>query len=706
MTYQVKFTETTNPAKPAITVEDQTAQNYNTGIKFVGKNYAGYAPIIAENFLHLLENFASSIEPENPVQGQLWYDNTAGVSLLKVYDGTAWTAAGAIKKSSATPTESLKGDLWVDTDNNQLFVYSGSNWLLVGPQFSSGVKTGPDIETITDTDNVDHNVITLWSQDTRIAIVSNDTFIPKITISGFLTIRQGINLNSTDALSSTNPTKFWGVAEKADGLIASNKVITASDILRNDQTSTTNYPLNIRNAGGLSVGSDLSFNIGQEGSVTVLYSKTSGNSIEIKTNSGGTPLSAIHIDADTKVGIGPNNTNPQEALDVAGNIITDGEVIITDNTDSTVVGIGSLRTSGGASVNKTLNVGGDTKVYGNIYVNKLNTNGDPQVGAVLLPGSTAADGLYDIGATDKRFRNIYANNFVGNFNGAFVGSLSGNISGSAAKLASETRFRIEGDVTSNTIAFDGQGDDPAVFTTTISQDIISNKTLIGDANSTDQFLVYRTGTGLGRMTRQTLVSNLPIVPVGAIFPYAGISVPVGYLLCDGSEIGIGDYAELFSTIGYSYKTPSLLIGKNTFALPDLRGRFPLGRDNMDNGNQVQPKDGSNIYIDAGGGSANAVTDVLADTIGAKGGAEGKSLLTRNLPEHKHNLVSTGGKQYYAAGLPSVVDGTAEAGLGLPNESTGYGLPNSGGVISDQLGAPFDVMNPYLTINYIIFTGVL
>ena len=53
MSYQVKFTETTNPAKPSLTVADQSL-NSETSLVFVGKNYAGYAPVVAENFLHLL----------------------------------------------------------------------------------------------------------------------------------------------------------------------------------------------------------------------------------------------------------------------------------------------------------------------------------------------------------------------------------------------------------------------------------------------------------------------------------------------------------------------------------------------------------------------------------------------------------------------------------------------------------------------------
>ena len=98
MAYQVTFTDATNPAKPSITVEDQ-ALNTQTSLTFVGKNYAGYAPEIAKSFLHLLENFANNNAPSNPVEGQLWYDNSTGVSLLKVFDGTIWTAAGSIKKA-------------------------------------------------------------------------------------------------------------------------------------------------------------------------------------------------------------------------------------------------------------------------------------------------------------------------------------------------------------------------------------------------------------------------------------------------------------------------------------------------------------------------------------------------------------------------------------------------------------------------------
>lgn len=726
MAYQVRFTETTNPAKPSITVDDQTL-NTETGVTFVGKNYAGYAPVIAENFLHLLENFARNSAPGTqvgdgqPVEGQVWYDNSPSVTLLKVYDGTSWKEVGSVKKagkssfSGGAPAaaNSTKGDLWVDTDNQQLYLYSGSNWLLVGPQYSAGLKTGPQIETITDTDNVDHSVLTLYAEDARLSIISNVAFTPKITLLGFATIGKGVNLSSVDATSTTSPTKFWGTASKADALVVSGSTVSASNFLRGDTeagSTLSNIPLNIRNGAGISIGNDLSFTISADVNSAVLYSKNSGNSIDIKINSNGNPTTLVHVDASGRVGIGPNNTAPSEALDVLGNFVASGTITSLDTTDSTDIGVGSVATAGGLSVAKSANFGKDVSVYGKIYVNNLDLTDAPTAGAVILPGSDAANAVYDIGSTSRRFRNIYADSFVGNFNGTFTGALNGNISGSAAKLASPTVFSMDGDVsTTEGKSFDGQGDDPLVFNTVINSNLITAKPAVTTALPTDTLLLYRSGSGAGlkKITKEDFITNIPTVPIGALFPYAGGTLPAGYLLCDGSEVKIGDYAQLFAVIGYAYKTPAQLVGQSTFALPDLRGRFPLGRDNMDNNLMVPDKNDPNVLRDAGGGPSNRVTDVVADTLGAGSGTEQKTLNVNNIPQHRHTL-NSGVADYFAGGLPGAApDNNAVAGRGLPDSSTGYGLPNTGYVdYSSPVGQPLGIMNPYLTINYIIFTGVL
>jgi microcystin-dependent protein len=728
MPYQVKFTETTNPAKPSLTVADQSI-NQETSLQFPGKNYAGYAPIMAENFLHLLENFAKNSAPNNPVQGQLWYDNSAGENILKVYDGTGWTPAGTVKKSASEPlvANSTKGDLWVDTENQQVYVYSGSNWLLIGPQYSSGLKTGPDVETITDTVNVDHSVVSFFADDNRIAVVSKQSFTPKTTIPGFASIGQGINLSTVDSTSSSSPTKFWGTASVADALNYNGTVVQANNFLRGDKESTTTFPLNVNNNQGISIGSNRSFNISTDANSTILSSLVSGNYIEFKLNNAGSTVTAVHIDANGFVGVGSGNTNPQQALDVAGNIITDGDLIVQGTTDATVLGQGSIQTNGGLSVNKQSQFGGDVSINGGIHFNNLDLNGDPTAGTVIQPASDDATDLYDLGTSTRRFRNIYAQSFVGSFNGAFTGSLSGNISGSAAKLASPTRFQMVGDVeTTLDVIFDGQlpqgttvyGTTPSGyqrFFTSVTQDIITAKDETTDSFLTDSMLIYRSGTGGGlkQVTKSNFISNIPTVPVGAIFPYAGATPPAGYLLCDGSELPIGTYSDLYSVILYTYKPPSQLVGKATFALPDLRGRFALGRDNMQNIDpatglplKVPAADDPTIDIPAGGGSANRVTDVVADTLGAgTNTGEYKTLSVSNLPDHKHNL-NSGYAQYYAAGLPGAgADPGADPGLGSAS-GLGSGLRNSGNVISPTIGQPFNAMNPYLTINYIIFTGVI
>ena len=57
MSYTIDHSD--KPNYGSITVEDQTI-NQEKSISFVGKNYTGYAKVIAEDFLHLLENFAKA----------------------------------------------------------------------------------------------------------------------------------------------------------------------------------------------------------------------------------------------------------------------------------------------------------------------------------------------------------------------------------------------------------------------------------------------------------------------------------------------------------------------------------------------------------------------------------------------------------------------------------------------------------------------
>ena len=656
--------------------------------------------------MHLLENFASPVTnpPTNPVEGQLWFDSTNKV--VKVYDGSSWSPAGALRKAISAPENSVAGDLWVDTTKSQLYVYSGSNWLLVGPQFSSGTLTGPVVDEIVDINNTTHNVISLYANNYRIGIISKEAFVPKATIPGFNEVNQGFNLSTIDSTSTTAPTKMWGIAKAADALVIGNAQIAAANFLRGDAVSTTNFPLNVRADAGITFGGALGFNIGINGNTAVLASTSPGNNVDFKLNQNGDLNTVLHLSANSRVGIGTNNTSPASTLDVGGLITTSGGINVTSTTESTLLSNGSIHTDGGLSVAKNSNFGGSITTYGNVLLNNLNSNDIPVGGSVILPGSDAASGLYDIGSNTRRFRNIYADTFVGTFNGTVTGTVTGSVSGTASKLASETAFLLRGDVTSDILQFDGQGDNPMQFTTAINSGIITSKPLATDSVNTDLLLVYNTAsTSLVKMTKDVFMKHVATVPIGSIMPFAGTVVPPGYLLCDGSEVPITQYNKLYLVIGNTYKPVSLLLGADTFGLPDYRGRSLLGRDNMDNDIRVTPKTGGTLPIRTTTTSANRVTDPNADLIGSGAGAETVTIDVKNLPDHKHNL-SSGSNQYYAGSVPgSSGDGSSVAGRGLPSTSTGYGLPNSGSVISSvALGQSLNVMNPYATINYIIFTG--
>lgn len=676
MSYQVRFSD---PTLQSITVEDQTV-NIERSVQFVGKNYAGYSQIIAENFLHLLENFAKSSQPSNPVKGQLWYDTSVGVNnQLKLYDGTSWVAAGNVKKGDSAPTTSVIGDLWVDTDNQQLNLYNGSSWVAVGPEYSAGKITGAKVETIESTiGGLNPVCLKLMVDDENVAIISQVDFTPKSIIEGFPVIKQGINLSTKNFNSSATGNKFWGTAEKAEALIIGSAAVAASNFLRSDSASTTNFGFNVRNNAGISIGGDLALSLSIDNNSAVIYNKISGSSIDFKVKTATANPVVLRVDSSERVGI--NNTAPDESLDVNGNIKTNNTLIVSGTDNATNLTNGSIRTAGGVSVTKTLRVGDGINVIGTTTLDNV------------VP---RADSTYDLGTNDNRWKSIYADDITAtNFTGNFFGSLTGNINGAATRLASNFNFSLTGDVLSTPVAFNGTA--PVTMTTFISSDIITAKTQVTDSFTTDEFLINRGGS-LRKIDKQTFLRNVPTIPTGTILPFAGPTVPTGYLLCDGSEVLIANYPELFAVIQYNYKALSLLSGVATFALPDLRGRFPLGKDNMSNS-------GAGI-------SADRVTEVAADSLGGVGGASEVTLIRNNLPQHVHNLKGNAGTQFFAfrPATGSPPDTNAEGANGLVASGQGQLMVDSGEIFtddlpSDDLSVPVTITNHYQTINYIIFTG--
>jgi microcystin-dependent protein len=715
MAYEVRYTDQIN--KGTIEVEDGTV-NTDTSIALPGRGTAGYGQIVAESFLHLLENFANTQSPASPVEGQLWYDNTPGIDQLKIYDGTNWVAAGGLKKSTDAPdvATSVVGDLWVDTDNQQLYLFTGAGWQLVGPEFSEGLSTGARASTIIGQDDNTYTVLLVEINAELAAIVSTDAFTPKTTIAGFSNILPGINLSGRNF--NGNLLKYRGLAQEAESLRVGNNSVPAANFLRSDVLSTTNFPLRVKNNSGLAIGASGQLVLSIEGDAGIIQHNTTGSNVDIRVNNNGSYETAIRINSNKTIGI--NNEAPEEALDVTGNIQVSGHLLVNNLQDSSNINTGSIITKGGAAVAKNFNVGGNTTVQG---VTTLSTT---------LPD---LNNTRDLGSPTQRWENVYSTRFIGNLEGNVSGTISGR-AGSANKIASLTTFRMTGDVSAPDFTFDGQtGGATKTFNTTISNTFVAGQQSVTEVGNLDEFLVNVTSgiTGLYKVSKQNLLRSITrqLTPVGTITAYAGSTPPEGWFLCDGSEILRSEYLDLFNIVGYNFRPPSQInAGPNDssthFALPDLRGRFPLGLDNMDN----------NFSLDFGG-AANRVTDVNADTIGGTAGSESNEIRVNNLPQHEHDLRSTDAdrQQFYAISDTNINEASSQAipfnssqsfSFGASGSTTGSALGSSGGILNggvtgtsdyteitdnngnviEQLGAPFNTMNPYMALNYIIYHGVI
>jgi hypothetical protein len=199
------------------TIADGTINtSANPAVTLVGKNYAGYGAFLNTNFMRMLENSSNNTAPPAPIEGQLWWNNTSNAGQLSVYMGSAWKSLSALVVSSSTPnatTYSTTGDLWYDTLNQQVNIWTGSAWLLVGPQFSAGTGvTGAFANVITDSISVTHKVIELVVNNNVIGIISEDTvFTPQSTILGFANINPGLQLaNVSNGVGGASVPSYWG----------------------------------------------------------------------------------------------------------------------------------------------------------------------------------------------------------------------------------------------------------------------------------------------------------------------------------------------------------------------------------------------------------------------------------------------------------------------------------------------------------------
>jgi len=174
------------------------------------------------------------------------------------------------------------------------------------------------------------------------------------------------------------------------------------------------------------------------------------------------------------------------------------------------------------------------------------------------------------------------------------------------------------------------------------------------------------------------LNALNSVPIASIIPYFGSKEPEGWLFCDGRAL------DDVSLNKKKYNRLKVHLKEEGFnKLPDFRGNFPLGNDNMNNK------------------KANRVTDENAAKLGTNSGLEKVKLTNNEIPQHQHGYKDI----FYSedsrcfGGEKVAVPGKHGSHGGCDRDNVGWQMNRTSNATGGNQA--HNNMPPYITINYII-----
>jgi microcystin-dependent protein len=169
------------------------------------------------------------------------------------------------------------------------------------------------------------------------------------------------------------------------------------------------------------------------------------------------------------------------------------------------------------------------------------------------------------------------------------------------------------------------------------------------------------------------------IPTATIVPWSDSSVPSGFLECNGAAVSRTTYADLFAIVSTTYGAGD---GSTTFNVPDLQDNVPVGK--------------SNNKALASTGGANTVTS----TGNVGGSTANATLSTAQLASHSHNFPINNRQ---LAANPQVGGNQPSTASSRTTDNTGSGTGHSHNMSANFTGDATSVLQPYLTIIYIIKT---
>lgn len=317
MAYQINKTDGTIVA----TVADGQIDDRSTAITLIGKNYSGFGEIFNENLIQILENFADSTPPDNPIRGQIWFDSSQ--SKLKVYNGLDFVPVSSATISSSQPSTLATGDLWYDNVRQQLFFFDGTAAILLAPSYSSAQSlSGLRVDTILDTLNQTRVITSLYNNGILLGIFAKDSFTPKVAIIGFTgSIDPGFNAGTLANF------KIRATCTNSDSLGGA----VATTYVRTDSSNAINGQLQITVDSGLILGSAGQGLLFVNSGDFVLANSSQDKNITLSVNKASTQENAIVINASARtVGLYP--TISASTVNVGGNLVIAGDLTVEGTT--------------------------------------------------------------------------------------------------------------------------------------------------------------------------------------------------------------------------------------------------------------------------------------------------------------------------------------------------------------------------------------
>jgi len=320
---------------------DGSIDTSSTDLTLVGRNYKGYGEAFNENFVSLLENFASSSAPSNPLKGQLWFDLSD--DRLKIYDGENFRTAGGPIVSPDQPANQVTGDLWIDNSEKKLYMWDGTVWTLVGPTYTSGQgKTIFEAETMVDTSGTQRTVLALYIGGVLAGILSRQEFTPssQYVIPPYAegrVIKIGFNPVETSTF------KYQGTAISAESLIdTEGNEFTSADFVRTNERDDSDNIVDQSMLGSLFVKGDEGVQVGigdtiyakfttpVAGTTSVIQTTQTNYDFAVRVKKGNDTIDAITVDTSAN-SVGVFNNSPSFNFDVTGTGHFTGDVTIDGN---------------------------------------------------------------------------------------------------------------------------------------------------------------------------------------------------------------------------------------------------------------------------------------------------------------------------------------------------------------------------------------